>query len=107
MTKRNQRIWEVGAFALMTVLYIIFNRYKFLEGPTREFTWKVLTVLDPGLFKHDVLATLSNDAYYTFLAWPLAFLNRWFSLYSIYFVGHCMSTFFYLYFVYRIGKNLF
>lgn len=99
--------WEVLAFMFIACLYVLFNKHGFIVSPDREFAWKVLGVYDPSLFQKDVLTTLSNRVYYSFLAWPLAFLLRSFSLQWIFFVGHLVTTFFYLYFVYRIGKTIF
>lgn len=106
-SNQYQGLREVFIFLVVAFLYILFNRHGFIVSPDREFSWRVLSAGDPQLFQGDILTTLSNRIYYSFLAWPLAFLNRWFSLQGIFFTGHFITTFFYLYFVYRIGKTLF
>jgi len=103
----DKRSHLFGGFLLLTALYILFNRYAFLVGPQKFFVQKILSLKNPLLFQRDILTTLQNETYYTFLAWPIAFLSRWLDLRWIFFVGHFITTFFYLYGVNALGQVLF
>ena len=94
-------------FGILTFLYILLNRYDFLAGPQKYFVLKILNIQNPLLFQKDILTSLSNQTYYTFLAWPFAWLASWIDLRWTFFIGHILTTFFYLYGVYRLGKTIF
>ncbi len=94
-------------FSALTVLYILLNRYDYLIGPQKYFIQKILQVQDPSLYQRDVLTTLQNQTYYTFLAWPLAAAAHWIDLRWLFFIGHLLTTYFYLYGVFELGRFLF
>ena len=95
------------AFFVLTIFYILLNRYDYLVGPQKYFAQKILSIQNPSWYLRDILTVLQNETYYCFLAWPLAFLNKWIDLRWIFFVGHFVTTFFYLYAVYVLAKTIF
>ena len=104
--KSKQGFVYLGFFFL-TILYILFNRYDYLVGPQKYFVQKILSIQNPSLYQRDILTMLQNETYYSFLAWPIAYLNRWVDLRWIFFAGHFVTTFFYLYGVYLLAKEIF
>lgn len=94
-------------FLFLTALYIFFNQYDFLLGPQKYLAIQILSVQNPALFLGSEIMRLQNEAFFSLLGWLLAFMNRWIDLDWLFFIGHFITTFFYLHGVFMLSKIIF